>query len=277
MVLLTSNTKTEKTDAAQSEYLTKIMQLAPHDTAGIKQNGKRHTVCMHSTPSCRAFCLFETGYGKFQNVAGARIERTQFLFNAPIDFKAQLTKETENFMRLCDKKQKLPAIRLNGFSDLLWESIMPEYFDKFSDCQFYDYTKYPFSKRPTNLLPANYNLTFSKSEKTTRQNMLTELIQGRNVACVFRDKLPDIYQMNISDPKLGRAFSNWLYYAPLVNFDIIDGDKSDLRFLDGTNKIIGLVAKGNAKKQENDGFVLNTDKLSYTPNRNQTSYYIDAK
>jgi len=267
MILLTSNTKTEKTDAAQSEYLTKIMQLAPHDTAGIKQNGKRHTVCMHSTPSCRAFCLFETGYGKFENVAGARIERTQFLFNAPIEFKAQLNRETENFMRLCDKKQKLPAIRLNGFSDLLWESIMPEYFDKFSDCQFYDYTKYPYSKRPTNLLPANYNLTFSKSEKTTRQNMLMELKQGRNVACVFRDKLPEIYQLSISG-------------VTLENFDIIDGDKSDLRFLDGTNKVIGLVAKGNAKKEENDGFVLNTDKLMHAPNLGRTkieSYYMDSK
>ena len=56
---------------------------------------------------------------------------------------------------------------------------------------------------------------------------------GANVACVFRDGLPKTWQ--------GR--------------EVIDGDETDLRFLDGQNKIVGLVEKGLAKKDET-GFVL---------------------
>jgi hypothetical protein len=56
---------------------------------------------------------------------------------------------------------------------------------------------------------------------------------GANVACVFRDGLPKTWQ--------GRK--------------VIDGDETDLRFLDGQNKIVGLVEKGLAKKDET-GFVL---------------------
>jgi len=37
--------------------------------------------------------------------------------------------------------------------------------------------------------------------------------------------------------------------------EVIDGDETDLRFLDGQNKIVGLVEKGLAKKDET-GFVL---------------------
>ena len=39
-----------------------------------------------------------------------------------------------------------------------------------------------------------------------------------------------------------------------VNYPVTDGDLHDLRFTDGPQKIIGLRAKGKAKKNEN-GFV----------------------
>ena len=37
--------------------------------------------------------------------------------------------------------------------------------------------------------------------------------------------------------------------------DVVDGDETDLRFLDGKGKIVGLKEKGLAKKDET-GFVL---------------------
>jgi hypothetical protein len=37
--------------------------------------------------------------------------------------------------------------------------------------------------------------------------------------------------------------------------DVVDGDETDLRFLDGSGKIVGLKEKGLAKKDET-GFVL---------------------
>jgi hypothetical protein len=38
-------------------------------------------------------------------------------------------------------------------------------------------------------------------------------------------------------------------------FPVVDGDETDLRFLDGKNVIVGLKAKGKAKK-DTSGFVV---------------------
>ena len=56
---------------------------------------------------------------------------------------------------------------------------------------------------------------------------------GMNVAVVFRKELPATY--------LGRK--------------VINGDETDLRFLDEKNVIVGLKAKGKAKK-DTSGFVV---------------------
>jgi hypothetical protein len=63
---------------------------------------------------------------------------------------------------------------------------------------------------------------------------MVELIanMGGNIAVVF-DKLPDTY--------LGKK--------------VVDGDATDLRFLDAKNIIVGLKAKGKGKK-DNSGFVV---------------------
>jgi len=55
----------------------------------------------------------------------------------------------------------------------------------------------------------------------------------QNIAVVF-NKLPKSY--------LGRK--------------VIDGDLNDLRFKDPLNSIVGLIAKGKARK-DNSGFVIN--------------------
>ena len=41
-----------------------------------------------------------------------------------------------------------------------------------------------------------------------------------------------------------------------LNLKVIDGDKDDLRFLDPASVIVGLKAKGKARK-DNSGFVIN--------------------
>ena len=99
------------------------------------------------------------------------------------------------------------------------------------DVQFYDYTK--IKNRLTNKLPKNYHLTFSKSE--SNDNDIKDLLTTAfNIAVVFKDKIPKTY--------LGRK--------------VINGDISDLRFLDKNKSIIGLATKGNAKN-DNSGFVVN--------------------
>jgi hypothetical protein len=63
------------------------------------------------------------------------------------------------------------------------------------------------------------------------------LKQGYNVAAVFNVKdgseLPTTYK----------------------GYKVVDGDISDLRFLDAKNVIVGLKSKGDAKKDET-GFVI---------------------
>ena len=97
----------------------------------------------------------------------------------------------------------------------------------FPTLQFYDYTK----RANRAALPANYKLTFSLAENNDA-DALTVLARGGTVAAVFRKALPDTY---------------WGY-------PVIDGDEHDLRFLDPAGVVVGLKAKGNAKRDQS-GFV----------------------
>ena len=55
------------------------------------------------------------------------------------------------------------------------------------------------------------------------------------------------------------VFNNFL---PKVfkGLKVIDGDTHDMRFLDDSNVVVGLLAKANAKK-DTTGFVINTIKI----------------
>ena len=92
-------------------------------------------------------------------------------------------------------------------------------------------------KKTKLFLPSNYHLTFSCSETNSKVAQLV-LSMGGNVAVVFRSQLP----------------STW------NGVEVINGDKSDLRFLDtphGVRRsgvVVGLIEKGLAKKDAT-GFV----------------------
>ena len=97
---------------------------------------------------------------------------------------------------------------------------------------YYDYTKIPARLyRPK---PANLYLTFSLSEDNKEE---AEKILGlglANVAVVFKGKtLPKTF--------MGK--------------EVVDGNKHDLRFLDKQGCVVGLLAKGRAKKDKT-GFVI---------------------
>jgi hypothetical protein len=114
----------------------------------------------------------------------------------------------------------------------MWERYLD--MTLYPEIQFYDYTKWDPSTRR---ISSNYHLTFSRSEHEKPETMFRMLARGFNVAVVF-DKLWDTYH--------GR--------------EVIDGDKTDLRFLDPTGVIVGLTAKGDAKKDES-GFVIHQEVL----------------
>ncbi len=222
-----NNAKTIKGDG--SEYLTAIMYLTPAD----KVEGVN--LCpMAVLAGCKAGCLDTAGRGQMNSVQAARTRKTIFWRDYRELFLDQLRQDIHQFSKYCKKKGIQACVRLNGTSDIRWENYL-DMEQEFPDVQFYDYTK--DAKRLSKPLPSNYHLTLSYSEASVRyQDMvLGAMGNGANMAVVFRDK-----------DKMPKTFKG---------YPVIDGDKDDLRFLDPSNVVVGLYAKGKAK-QDASGFVI---------------------
>ena len=219
-----TNAKTIKGDG--SEYLTAILYLAPADIVdGIN-------VCpMAVLAGCKAGCLFSAGRGAFNNVQQARKRKTILFRDHRQEFLRQLNQDLTRFQAYCKRKGLKAVVRLNGTSDIRWEN----YIDMASyDIQFYDYTKI-LNRRN---LPSNYHLTVSYSEasdKYAKQVLQVKQTTSTNIAVVFKDKasIPSTYK----------------------GYNVIDGDKDDVRVLDIPNSVVALYAKGQAKKNTS-GFVI---------------------
>ena len=155
-------------------------------------------------------------------------------------------------VRKASRMSLKPCVRLNGSQDIPWERIRitaawaityPELLphvgkslpEAFPEIQFVDYAK--DHTRFDRVLPANYHLTFSRSE-TNESKALELLARGVNVAVVFAGKsLPQTWN----------------------GFQVVNGDEHDLRHLDprGTpGFVIGLSPKGQKAKKDQSGFVV---------------------
>jgi hypothetical protein len=171
--------------------------------------------------------------GKFANVQSARVAKTKFFADDREEFKAQLRKDILELIKKAEKLGMSPAVRLNGTSDIGFEIMYADLLAEFPSVQFYDYTK--VKSRMLRYLqgkaPANYSLTFSRAESNT-VDAWEIMSLGGNVAAVFKE-VPTEY----------------------MGFKVIDGDESDARFLDERGVIVGLKAKGLAKK-DTTGFVI---------------------
>jgi hypothetical protein len=219
-------------------YLTAILHLAPADLAEVGN------MCPHSTPGCRAACLNTAGRGGMFKEGGtntiqeARKRKSRDFMQIREVFLAQLHKEISAFVQRAERLNLVPCVRLNGTSDILWERVkylgLP-LMKHFPRVQFYDYTKYPSRK----MVPANYHLTFSLAESNDAKACVA-LAGGVNVAVVFA--VPRSKPLPTSFTIGGKSF-------PVVN-----GDDTDLRFLDPKGVIVGLRAKGRARK-DTTGFV----------------------
>jgi hypothetical protein len=209
-----SDAKTVKGE--KQGYLTGILYLAP------AQEASPRTLCPFSTAGCRAVCLYTAGRGGMKSVREARVRKTREFLADPKKFVGLIIEDIELLIAQAKRKGMIPAVRLNGTTDIEWEKygIM----EKFPHLQFYDYTKWPCGKRMS--IPANYHLTYSFSEKKEAElHSSGWKIRGFNTAAVFAGGLPDTF----------------------LNRPVIDGDLSDLRFLDPKGVIVGLKTKGKAR------------------------------
>jgi hypothetical protein len=252
LLTIDANPKTVKGNA--QGYMTAVLHLAPANASG-------YDVCpMAEMAGCTAGCLNTAGRGgiakdsaTFETPAGdlpdnviqrARIRRTRFYFEDREGFMAQLVREVAAFVRRAGRKGLTPTLRLNGTSDLLWERVpcqrdgeaFPSIFHAFPDLQCYDYTKHP--GRPLKTMPANYHLSLSYSGADPRFAAMTlhAHSKGAPLVVVVRDD---------------RTKARVMGFAPHA----IDGDETDLRFLDAPGSLVVLKAKGKAKK-DSTGFVL---------------------
>ena len=238
-----TNAKTVKGDG--SEYLTAILYMTPWK---VMVDGKQFNSCpMAETADCIKGCLYTAGRGKFSNVQKARMRKTEWFYRDREGFMDQLVLDIHKFTNYCEKRGIQPCVRLNGTTDIRWETIKVEgwsiendkeveaknIFELFPEVQFYDYTK--ISNRKTKQIH-NYHLTWSYSGANVQYaaKLQDALDNGMNAAVVFRKPF---------------VWRKWR------GINVIDGDKDDLRFLDPKESIVALYAKGDARKNTT-GFVV---------------------
>jgi hypothetical protein len=213
-------------------YLSSVLHLAPADVSG-------YNTCPKATVGCKSGCLNTAGRGGIFKkgestnvIQQARIRKTKYFFERRQEFLNELTTEIIKAIAKAEKQGLIPVFRLNGTSDISWEKYEvvngKNIFQMFPQVQFYDYTKV-LGRKVSHI--SNYHLTFSKADGNDMDVRLAAS-KGMNVAAVFH-KLPETY--------IGRT--------------VINGDETDLRFLDAKGVVVGLKAKGKAKK-DTSGFVV---------------------
>lgn len=250
-----ANAKTIKGDGI---YQTAIMYLAPADASGMGN------VCpMAVVAGCRKPCLYGAGRAEFlPSIPKARIAKTQRYFRSRAAFMAELVRDLTKFVAHCAKQDVMPAVRLNGTSDIQWEIAHPcmrdgmwfeNVFVAFPSVTFYDYTK--IAKRAYRALPANYSLTLSYSgANADYADMVLDaaLETGVNIAVVYRTKA--LRNACIAE---GSVFMGRIGFGMrAMKRAVIDGDETDMRFLDRKGVIVGLYAKGKAGRADTSGFVI---------------------
>ena len=209
MYLLSKSHKTDKSDSIGS-HLNRMMYLEPNK------------IICPDAGECMKLCLKNSGNMKFNTSRKARINRTKLYFQDRELFLAKLDVEIKELKREAEKQNKRALVRLNGTSDI----------------DFYDYTKradlykkFLLCRNDLNIQkswkwPENYHLIYSFSEKTRMSDVYDFLLDLNGQIAVVFQQIPKTWK----------------------GFEVINGDKHDLRILDKTGVVIGLKAKGPARK-----------------------------
>lgn len=215
------------------QYITGILYIAPSTEGGVD-------VCVGSDGCCRIGCLNTAGNpAVLKGKLRSRIRKAQELHLSPELFFTKLKSDIVLLKYFADDFGLKLAIRMNGTSDYDFGDKLEDFVREQTGkgVTFYDYTKIVprYKKYSQSKL---IHQTFSRSASNDK-SALEILKNGGNVAYVF-------YQKNNILPN---------YY---LGYKVLNGDASDLRFLDDNEKefdengnpiglIIGLNAKGVLK------------------------------
>jgi hypothetical protein len=233
MLNIDTNAKTVK--GQKYGYMTGVLYLSPYTKSG------RNVCALAHKAECHIPCLDTAGRGAFTNVQDARIAKTNLFFDDREQFMDLFVRDVLRLERMAQARGLVPVCRPNGTSDIKWENVDFDFgghhyaniFEMFPFMQFYDYTKTP--GRDVSRIH-NYDLTFSYSGTDAFRPYVRHAMEQRlRIAVVFRSRA------EIPERFLG--------------MECVDGDDSDLRFLDPQGVVVALYAKGRARL-DTSGFVV---------------------
>ena len=229
--ILGNSTKVELSGAV--DRLTAVVYLEPA------------LLCPFATAGCKLACLgHSTGHLAMSYHAIARAWKTLLFLQDRVEFINRLRKDVARLVKRADKLGKVPAVRLNGSSDIFWERVAPELFTDFPQVEWYDYTKAPLSARRN--LPSNYHLTFSLSEDPKSAERASEYIAaGYSAALVVAGP---IGTKKVEAQKVAQRLI-------AIQSNAISGDEHDHRPLDPAGSLVVLYAKGPKALKDTSGFV----------------------
>jgi len=251
-LLTTDNPKTAK--GASRAVLTGVLHLLPADEYLRLATEQGHDVVTLRTTcpfagACAIGCLNTAGRGGiptrdagvFLNpIQRARYNRTRLLDMDAPTFVATLIADIRRLAAYARKHGYDVAIRLDGTSDLALDIRYPEIARACADegAIRYDYTKDATRAiaGAAGVTAAHY--TYSLDRGAARMLAARRVLSaGGNVAVVFR-------------VRKGRELP-----AMWNGYNVVDGDVTDLRYLDPRGVIVGLRAKGRAVR-DTSGFVV---------------------
>ena len=208
---------------------------------GMPANGSGEwNDCPFASLGCEMACLNTSGHGgigldqdNLNPVQIARLKRSAFFHTRRSEFWTMLIRDIDRLIRKARKLGLKAAVRLNGTTDTKWESqpvvidgvkIANNIMELYPDVIFYDYTAWPYAKRPNESLPDNYHLTFSRKENNDSQ-IADNISHGRNVTVV------------VDIPSRDKTTAIPITWREIPTFD---ADRSDFRPNDPIGRILIL-------------------------------------
>jgi len=223
-------------NSKKRNILTGIFYGAPANMTGTE-------MCPSRTKGCTVACLWRAGQGRFNNVQLSRLKKTMAFLYDRERFMKQLDQDILALKDEAKGRGMKVAVRLNGTTDIAWENVdlfdhnYPNIFEVHPDVPFYDYTK-RLERLPVIKEIPNYSVVFSRAEtKKSQQDADKALAMGIPITVVFSE-LPMMYKG-----------------MPVINGDTDDWRPADILAAKGEPLVIGLIAKGPAKKDKS-GFVV---------------------
>lgn len=252
---------------------TYCLYLAPSDLSGynVCPNGKY----------CKDFCLFTSGHNLMDirkqmasnndmdlsiitsKITRSRIIKTKLFFENRTFFMRWLIDEIRIAKLTAEVNGYDFSVRLNGTSDIKvtdFEFNGECILDIFKDVQFYDYTKvYPYLALTKKF--SNYDITYSYNGYNWS---LCEqaLKSGYRVSVVFE-------KVRAKKGKLVRE--QQILPKTFKGYKVINGDNSDIRYVEPSGVIVGLEFKQTAQAIK-DGKNITPD-TQFIVKRNNTDCY----